>query len=392
MVLLFMCYRYCLRSKVEIDNVDKEFSCWQWFGSNLSSNAASAEEPEIASVGWAGGVVYAGVAAAQGNDLSWQWFKDPRLNCLGFRGIFPSNATPPLVEADKEASEWHYLQWRLQKGVPEGSAEIPKAFDLGEKPLNFVLIDGTWSNSSAMHRRLKERWALTWGEEHLPCISLSTLGASVMHKLRPQPSWDRTCTVAAAAGILWELHREAVPLEYNLVGLNAISFDKGCYVGQELVARTHHRGVIRKRLLPLKFVNDNGEDIQQAVSPNSDIVNCASDKKVGTVTTALGSCGLGLVRVEEVLLSLLRKLPRLSLVNKWGRIHAVFKYGVVQFGVATSDARGLGSTLSLVWKLVDVHVLWSNLLLQCEIRKEKAPIQAHQSCCSSVLVFDLDDE
>ncbi|RWW16413.1 hypothetical protein GW17_00019703, partial [Ensete ventricosum] len=41
--------------------------------------------------------------------------------------------------------------------------------------------------------------------------------------------------------------------------------------------------------------------IQQAVSPNSDIVNCASDKKVGTVTTALGSCGLGLVRVEEVL-------------------------------------------------------------------------------------------
>lgn len=52
---------------------------------------------------------------------------------------------------------------------------------------------------------------------------------------------------------------EAVPLEYNLVALNAISFDKGCYVGQELVARTHHRGVIRKRLLPLRFLNDCGE-------------------------------------------------------------------------------------------------------------------------------------
>lgn len=52
---------------------------------------------------------------------------------------------------------------------------------------------------------------------------------------------------------------EAIPLEYNLVGLNAISFDKGCYVGQELVARTHHRGVIRKRLLPLRFVKDSGE-------------------------------------------------------------------------------------------------------------------------------------
>ena len=42
-------------------------------------------------------------------------------------------------------------------------------------------------------------------------------------------------------------------------------------------------------------------DLQQAVSPNSDIVNYASDKKVGTVTTALGCCGMGLVRLEEVL-------------------------------------------------------------------------------------------
>lgn len=52
-----------------------------------------------------------------------------------------------------------------------------------------------------------------------------------------------------------------MPLEYNLVALNAKSFDKGCYVGQELVARTHHRGVIRKRLLPLRFVDNNGEGI-----------------------------------------------------------------------------------------------------------------------------------
>ncbi|URE19648.1 Glycine cleavage T-protein C-terminal barrel domain [Musa troglodytarum] len=92
---------------------------------------------------------------------------------------------------------------------------------------------------------------------------------------------------------------DAVPLEYNLVGLNAISFDKGCYVGQELIARTHHRGVIRKRLFPLKFVNDNGEEMQQAVSPNSDIVDYASNKKVGTVTTALGCHGMGMVRLDD---------------------------------------------------------------------------------------------
>ena len=36
-----------------------------------------------------------------------------------------------------------------------------------------------------------------------------------------------------------------LPLECNLAGLNAVSFEKGCYVGQELTARTHHRGVVR---------------------------------------------------------------------------------------------------------------------------------------------------
>ena len=44
-----------------------------------------------------------------------------------------------------------------------------------------------------------------------------------------------------------------MPLEYNLDGLDAISFSKGCYVGQELVARTHFQGMVRKRLFTFKL-------------------------------------------------------------------------------------------------------------------------------------------
>ncbi|THG00179.1 hypothetical protein TEA_003372 [Camellia sinensis var. sinensis] len=94
-------------------------------------------------------------------------------------------------------------------------------------------------------------------------------------------------------------YSEAMPLEYNLAGLNAISFDKGCYVGQELIARTHHRGVIRKRLLPLKFVDDCGKEVEQKVAPRSEVIDASSRKKVGSVTTALGCRGLGLLRLEE---------------------------------------------------------------------------------------------
>jgi folate-binding protein YgfZ len=71
-------------------------------------------------------------------------------------------------------------------------------------------------------------------------------------------------TIMAAAG-------SAVPLEYNLDGLNAISFSKGCYVGQELVARTHFQGMVRKRLMPITLQDEAaaGRTLEHLVSQSS---------------------------------------------------------------------------------------------------------------------------
>ncbi|KAI3710971.1 hypothetical protein L2E82_40771 [Cichorium intybus] len=212
--------KYRLRSKVDIENVGESFSCWQRYGVDLHKRQPSSlEDPQSASVGWGGAIDPTGSTSSQGNSTGWQWHKDPRLDCLGFRGIFPSNTTPPMVEANTETEEENYLVWRLEKGVAEGSIEIPKG--------------------------------------------------------------------------------EAIPLEYNLAGLNAISFDKGCYIGQELIARSHHRGVIRKRLIPIKFLNESGNEVSQKVAPNSEVMAVKSGKKAGMVTTAVGSRGLGLLRLEE---------------------------------------------------------------------------------------------
>eukprot|EP01043_Picozoa_sp_COSAG02_P041420 COSAG02_NODE_3431_length_6751_cov_4.763830_4_plen_237_part_00 len=46
------------------------------------------------------------------------------------------------------------------------------------------------------------------------------------------------------------------PSELNLERLGAVSFTKGCYVGQELTARTHFTGQVRKRVLPC-FISDS---------------------------------------------------------------------------------------------------------------------------------------
>lgn len=59
---------------------------------------------------------------------------------------------------------------------------------------------------------------------------------------------------------------EAVPLELNLEQLLGVSFVKGCYVGQELVARAHFRGLLRKRLLPVLL---GQEQLGGAVAPPS---------------------------------------------------------------------------------------------------------------------------
>lgn len=49
-----------------------------------------------------------------------------------------------------------------------------------------------------------------------------------------------------------ELQRDQhLPLESNLHWLGGVSFTKGCYLGQELTARTHFKGVIRKRFFPV---------------------------------------------------------------------------------------------------------------------------------------------
>ena len=46
---------------------------------------------------------------------------------------------------------------------------------------------------------------------------------------------------------------KAILLENNVDLLNGIAWDKGCYTGQELTARTRYRGLIKKRLVPVSI-------------------------------------------------------------------------------------------------------------------------------------------
>ncbi|XP_017014511.2 putative transferase CAF17 homolog, mitochondrial [Drosophila takahashii] len=84
------------------------------------------------------------------------------------------------------------------------------------------------------------------------------------------------------------------PLEANADYLHGVSFQKGCYVGQELTARIHHSGVIRKRFMPIRLTApiDAG---------SSQDVTSVAGAKLGRVLGSAYNHGVALLRIEKVL-------------------------------------------------------------------------------------------
>ena len=59
----------------------------------------------------------------------------------------------------------------------------------------------------------------------------------------------------------------ALPQESNMDFFGGIDFRKGCYLGQELTIRTHHTGVVRKRILPVQLEKDYAPIVPGSIGP-----------------------------------------------------------------------------------------------------------------------------
>lgn len=79
------------------------------------------------------------------------------------------------------------------------------------------------------------------------------------------------------------------PHMLNLDMLDAVSFDKGCYTGQEIVARTHYRGATKRRMFHFEG--------PEPVSEGAEL--CDGDKKIGDVVNAIGNDLLAVIPVEN---------------------------------------------------------------------------------------------
>lgn len=101
----------------------------------------------------------------------------------------------------------------------------------------------------------------------------------------------------------WELHRlslglpdgirdmeseKSVLLEAGFDELNGVSWQKGCYLGQELTARTKYRGLVKRRLVPVSIEGP-------LPAPGTPVFH--DTQEVGTMRSGLGQVGMALLRL-----------------------------------------------------------------------------------------------
>ena len=88
---------------------------------------------------------------------------------------------------------------------------------------------------------------------------------------------------------------ERFPAESRLTHLHAVSFTKGCYVGQEPTARAEFQGEVRKGVVPVVF------DENKEVKINGIVISKKDGKEIGKVVASRGGgVGLALVRFAKV--------------------------------------------------------------------------------------------
>lgn len=84
---------------------------------------------------------------------------------------------------------------------------------------------------------------------------------------------------------------KALLLENGFDELNGVDWHKGCYIGQELTARTKYRGLVKKRLFPVRI---------EGAAPEPGTVLSLDGREAGEMRSSRDGMGLALLRLDMV--------------------------------------------------------------------------------------------
>lgn len=84
---------------------------------------------------------------------------------------------------------------------------------------------------------------------------------------------------------------KTILLEANFDALNGVDWEKGCYMGQELTARTKYRGLIKKRLMPVTI---------EGAAPPAGTPLMLDGKEAGEMRSSRDGLGIALIRLDRI--------------------------------------------------------------------------------------------
>ncbi|HEX5971237.1 MAG TPA: hypothetical protein VFY85_04875 [Gemmatimonadaceae bacterium] len=109
-----------------------------------------------------------------------------------------------------------------------------------------------------------------------------------------------------------EMDDSTIPQEANFDELHAISYTKGCYVGQETVARVHFRGHVNRHLRGVRA--EGTEPVPRGATLHDEAGAQVGDVRSAVRSPMLGGIGLAMIRREVE--------PGASLIARWSEAGA----------------------------------------------------------------------
>jgi folate-binding protein YgfZ len=144
-------------------------------------------------------------------------------------------------------------------------------------------------------------YGLTYADPRLPALGRRIM---LLPHLTEQAAAQLGAVLTAAAA--YEAHRialgvprggldfaygDAFPHETDMDQLGGVDFDKGCYVGQEVVSRIEHRGTARNRIVQVAI---------EGAAPNPGLPVMAGDRQVGMTGSSAGQRGIAMLRLDRL--------------------------------------------------------------------------------------------
>jgi len=183
--------------------------------------------------------------------------------------MFIMRSKVELIDRSDELSRMGIAGLNATKQLATMFATLPENSDesITENDITIIKLAGTLPRYEAhgTTEKIKELWEILQKDA-------TAIGEN---------SWNLLTIRAAIPEIVSETVEAFVPQMVNLQAINSLSFTKGCYPGQEVVARMHYLGKLKRRL----FIGSVKSD-ELPVSGQPIMTGDENEQKVGQIVTA----------------------------------------------------------------------------------------------------------